>query len=253
MKSALPFILILAVALGAIAGGTMLYRAKREAVFAPIPGDQAATEPGAKPPHFRGSPQAKVVLEEFGDLQCPPCALLSKALKKIEQDYEGRLRVIFRHFPLAMHKHAVEAARATEAAGAQKKFWEMSDMLYENQATWSKEDKVTGIFEDYARKIGLDMERYKADLESNPLLGRIGLDNQRGVALGVTSTPTLFLNNQRVPVQSMSESGLRTAIDAALKGEQPFPTPTPTPPAAPSSSATPELTPTPTPPPPTAS
>ncbi len=237
MKSILPFILILAVALGAIAGGTMLYRAQREPVFAPIPGDQAAAEPGAKPPHYRGSPQAKVVLEEFGDLQCPPCSLLSVALKKMEHDYEGRLRVIFRHFPLAMHKHAIEAARAAEAAGAQKKFWEMSDVLYENQSAWSKEEKVGSIFEDYARKIGLDMERYRADLESNPLLGRIGLDNQRGIALGVTSTPTLFLNNQRVPVQSMSEPGLRAAIDAALKGEQPFPTPTPTATPAPESSA----------------
>lgn len=225
MKRFLPFILILAVAALAFGAGTAIYRAQRETVFAPIPGEQADANPGAVPPHFRGAARAPVVLEEFGDLQCPPCAMLAVLLKKLEEENRSRLRVVFRHFPLAMHKHAVEAARAAEAAGAQGHFWEMTDLLYEHQPEWSKEENVTAIFEGYAQKLGLDLARYKADLEDNKLLGRIGLDNQRGISMGVTSTPTLFINNQRIPQQYMTEPAIREAIDNVANGKPPFPTP----------------------------
>ncbi len=225
MKRLLPFILIIAVAALAVGGGTALYRARRETVFAPIPNEKADANPGAVPPHFRGAARAPVVLEEFGDLQCPPCALLAVLLKKLEEENRSRLRVVFRNFPLAMHKHAVEAARAAEAAGAQGRFWELADLLYEHQPEWSKEENVTATFEGYAQKIGLDLARFKADREDNKLLGRIGLDNQRGISMGVTSTPTLFINNQRVPQQFMTDQGLRDAIDNVANGKPPFPTP----------------------------
>lgn len=225
MKRFLPFLIILAVACLALGGGTALYRAKLETVFAPIPGELASANPGAVPPHFRGAARAPIVLEEFGDLQCPPCSFLAAALKKIEHDYEGRIRVVFRQFPLAMHKHAMEAARAAEAAGAQGKFWEMSDLLYENQLDWSKEQSVTAIFERYAQVVGLDLARYRLDRDDNKLLGRIGLDNQRGISLDVKSTPTLFINNQRVPQQSMNDNGLREAIENVAQGKTPFPVP----------------------------
>jgi protein-disulfide isomerase len=128
MKRYLPFAIIFFVALAALGGGTLLYRAKRETVLAPVPAELASAKPGAPTPHFRGAAKAPIVLEEFGDLQCPPCASFSVALKKIEHDYQGRLRVVFRQFPMPMHQHAVAAARATEAAGAQGRFWEMSDL-----------------------------------------------------------------------------------------------------------------------------
>ena len=225
MKRYLPFSIIFFVALAALGAGTMLYRANREVVFPPIPGELAAANPGAKPPHFRGAAKASVVLEEFGDLQCPPCAAISVLLKKIERDYSGRVRIVFRQFPMAMHNHAVEAARVTEAAGAQGRFWEMSDLLYETQNDWTKATAVQPVFEQYAQKIGLDPARFKTDCESNPLLGRIGMDSERGRALGVTGTPTIFINNQRIPMESMNEAGVRGAIDAIIKGNPPFPSP----------------------------
>lgn len=225
MKRLLPFVLIFLVGALALGAGTALYRAKRETVFAPIPGELAAANPGAAPPHFRGAARAPVALEEFGDLQCPPCAFLAGDLKKIERDYEGRVRVVFRQFPLAMHPHALEAARAAEAAGAQEKFWQMSDLLYEKQETWSKAQSVTAIFEEYAQNIGLDLARYRADLTNQKLADRIELDKQRGLSLEVKSTPTLFINNQRIPQQSMNETGLRIAIDNVANGKPPFPVP----------------------------
>ena len=230
MKRYLPFAIIFAVALIAVAAGTMLYRAKREAEFPPIPGELAAAHPGAKPPHNRGAVKATAVLEEFADLQCPPCGSISVLLKKLEQDYAGRLRVVFRQFPLPMHKHAMEAALAAEAAAVQGKFWEMSDLLYQNQTTWSKADTVTPIFEQYAQTIGLDVARYKHDLgQPEALQKRIEADQRRAEAMGVNATPTLFLNNQRVPQQSMNEPAIKSAIDAVLKGDTPFATATPTP------------------------
>lgn len=225
MKRYLPFGIILTVAVVALGGGAKLYHAKRETVLPPVQGEAAAANPGANPPHFRGAVKAPVVLEEFGDLQCPPCAAFSALLKKIEHEYTGRVRVVFRQFPMVMHPHAVEAARATEAAAVQGRFWEMADSLYETQVEWSKAADVQPLFEQYAQKIGLDLARYKTDRESNPLLGRIGMDSERGRALGVTATPTVFLNSQRVPIDSMTEPGLRAAIDALLKGDAPFPSP----------------------------
>jgi protein-disulfide isomerase len=237
MKRFLPFAIILIVALVAVGAGVTLYRANRETVFPPIAGELAAEHPGAKPPHFKGSTKATVVAEEFADLQCPPCAGLSVLLKKFDDEYGGRVRVVFRHFPLQMHKHAAEAARATEAAGLQGRFWEMSEMLFKNQSAWSKATEVTPIFEQYAQSIGLDVAKYKADLaQPEKLQSRIDADVARGDAMKVTATPTLFLNNQRVPQQSMNDAGIRKAIDALLKGEPAFPSasaaPTATPAAA---------------------
>lgn len=225
MKRYLPFVIIVAVALLAVGAGIIFYRTTQKRVAAPPPPvELPSPNAGAQPPHFRGAPKASVVLEEFADLQCPPCAALSVGLKKMEHEYSGRIKVIFRHFPMAMHNHAVEAAQATEAAAIQGRFWEMNDLLYENQIIWSKAADVQPLFEEYAQKIGLDLVRFKADLASQPVLARIGLDTQRGTSLDVKATPTLFINNQRVPVPSMNEAGLRAAIDTALAGNEPFPT-----------------------------
>jgi protein-disulfide isomerase len=244
MKRFLPFVIILVVALVAVGAGVTLYRANRESVFPPIAGELAAAQPGAKPPHFAGSPKATVVAEEFADLQCPPCANLAVLLKKFDQDYGGRVRVVFRQFPLDMHKHAVPAALAAEAAALQGRFWEMTEQLYKNQSAWSKATDVRPIFEQYAQAIGLDMAKYKADLaQPEKLQSRIDADVARGKAMNVSATPTLFLNNQRVPQQSMNDAGIRAAIDALLKGEPAFPAASPTPRAMPVATPPPTTTP----------
>src|SRR5207248_5258749 len=124
MKRYLPFAIVLVVALIAFASGTMLYRAKRPQVKN-IPESQSVSARSDPSAHVRGNPQAPVTLEEFADFQCPPCGQFAPFAEELLREYDSRLRVVFRNFPLAGHEHAREAALAAEAAGFQGKFWEM--------------------------------------------------------------------------------------------------------------------------------
>ena len=226
MKRSLPFLIIIFVL--AVAVGAAAYYMKRSAqenssIPAASPGhpSSAATTPapGAQPPHFRGSENASVTLEEFGDFECPPCGLLYPVLKGSENEYGPRLRVIFREFPLTPpHVHALAAARAAEAAGLQGRFFEMHDQLYENQKTWKDVFDVRPVFEEYARKIGLDVERWKKDQTSEVVEQRIFLDGVRAHSLGVKGTPTVFLNGTEIPFEQLTPEGLRSAINKALSG-----------------------------------
>lgn len=177
----------------------------------------ADASPGAQPPHFRGSEKAAVTLEEFGDFECPPCGDLYSVLKGIEGEYGPRLKVIFREFPLTpSHPHSLAAARAAEAAGMQGKFFEMHDLIYENQKTWKEMFDVRPVYEGYAKTIGLDVERWKKDQLSETVEQRIFLDGTRAHGLGVKGTPSVFLNGTEVPFPELNPEGLRKAIKAAF-------------------------------------
>ncbi|MGZ5022427.1 MAG: DsbA family protein [Chthoniobacterales bacterium] len=225
MKRYLPFIIIASVATAAATGGTFLYRAKRVDLSV-IVADVAGAKPGAKPPHSRGENRAPVTLEEFGDFQCPPCQNIATGLLKLEHDYGTKLRVIFRQFPLAIHNHADLAARAAEAAGRQDRFWEMHDLIYRNQLTWSQAADVEPIFAEYAKEVGLNVDRYKRDLVSEEVKERVHADQERGESLGVKSTPSVFINGHMVAPVSLNEPGVRRLIDDAIAGKTPTPTPT---------------------------
>src|SRR5438045_4909362 len=154
----LPFVIIGVVAALTITIGAMLYRAKRVAAVT-MSREQRVAAQATDSVHARGSADAPVTLEEFGDFQCPPCGRLAGSLQEIEKDYGARLRVIFRNFPFATHEHAREAAYAAEAAGLQGHFWEMHDLLYREQANWSKTKDVQTLFEAYSGMIHLDVEQ----------------------------------------------------------------------------------------------
>jgi protein-disulfide isomerase len=215
MKRYLPFIIVAAVALTTLGSGWMLYRANL------VPTPTAAKDSGETALHVRGNPKALVTVEEFGDFECPPCAMMSTALHQIEKDYGSKLRIIFRQFPLAMHPHARLAALAAEAAHLQGKFWEMHDMLYEKQPLWAKSPEApAALFHSFAGTLGLDVERFKKDMESPETNARVSADHQQGVSRGVHSTPTIFINNTALPSTSTNPTGVRAAIDAALKEKE---------------------------------
>jgi protein-disulfide isomerase len=121
-----------------------------------------------------------------------------------------------------MHAHADDAARASEAADMQHRFWEMHDLLYQEQAIWSKSPDVPSLFKEYARKIGLDVERFEKDMRSPEIRARVDSDQKLGLSRGVTSTPTLFINNTALPPTSLNAPAIHAAIDEALK-EKPKP------------------------------
>ena len=221
MKRYLPFFIVGTVALVTIASGTMLYRAKRLPALTIPENSMAPGAGGAESGHVRGRADAPVTIIEFGDFQCPPCANLSEPINQLERDYRSRLRVVFRHFPLANHQHAREAALASEAAGLQGRFWEMHDLLYREQSVWSKAPDVRILFNAYAGMLGLNIDRFKKDMESEEAKARVASDEQKAGALGVTTTPTIFVNNHQVSPAHLNPAGLRGSIDTALRARTP--------------------------------
>ena len=181
------------------------------------PAPPAVTEAGADPPHAEGPANAPVTIEEFGDFQCPPCAMFHPVLKTMEKEFGSKLRVIFREFPLVpAHEHALSAARAAEAAGLQGKFWEMHNLIYTNQNSWKTAFDVRPIFEEYATRIGLNIDRYRQDLTSEAVQNRIFQDGKRARALGVKGTPTVFMNGREIPFESLEPTKLRPLIEAEI-------------------------------------
>lgn len=216
MKRYLPFIIIGSVALLTLGAGTMLYRAKR--VEAAASGHAGGTS-GATPQHVRGESNAPVTLEEFGDFQCPACATTATMLRGIEAAYGSRLRMVFWNFPLAMHRHGRDAALASEAAARQNHFWEMHDLLYQNQTAWSNATDVRPLFEKYAAELHLDVDRFKKDCASEEVAEQVDRQRSEGVSRGVKNTPTIFINNRLVD-PPFSAAGFREAVDAALTAAQ---------------------------------
>ena len=159
-----------------------------------------------------------VVLEEYGDYQCPPCGLLYPVLKDIEKEYGKQLQIVFHHFPLAkIHKNAMAAARAAEAARNQGKFWEMHDRLYRNQNTWKDLDDPRSVFTQYANELGLNVDRFTHDLDSPEVEQRIAADMQKGTSVGVTGTPTVFIDGNMLRYEATTPDGLRQGINFMLQ------------------------------------
>jgi protein-disulfide isomerase len=159
-----------------------------------------------------------VVLEEYGDYQCPPCGQLYPELKQIEHEYGNQVQIVFHHFPLTkLHKNALVAAHAAEAARNQNKFWEMHDRLYRNQKEWADQDDPRLTFISYARQLNLNIDQFKQDMESNLVDQRISADIQRGASMGVTGTPTIFLDTHMLRYEATNAHGLRRGINVLLE------------------------------------
>jgi protein-disulfide isomerase len=216
MKRYLPFVIVIVVALATFGSGAMLYRAKRPQVRN-IPESQSAQAKTDTLAHTRGNPDAPVTLEEFGDFQCPPCGSFASFLEELLKEYDSRVRVVFRNYPLPAHEHAREAAQAAEAAGLQGKFWEMYDTLYREQSLWSNASNARELFESYAGTIGLDVDQFKKDMDGDKVRERIDSDHALADFLGVKATPTLFINNRAIEPKDKNPEGVRAAINAALE------------------------------------
>ena len=163
--------------------------------------------------HVRGAPSALVTLVEYADFECLNCARAFPLLVRYLEEFQGTLRIVFRHFPLGWeHPASALAARATEAAARQGKFWEMHDELFRNPGMLHRE-----ALHAHAASIDLDLARFSADLDDPQLVARIERDITSGRASSVNATPTFFVDGARY-ANSRNVEGLRDAIfDAAMR------------------------------------
>jgi len=210
MKRFLPFIIIGATLLVVVGVGWTMLRGRRSADGdRPLP--QAVASPTVK---AKTTSTHVVTIEEYGDYQCPPCGLLYPELKKIESEYGSSIRIVFHHFPLTkMHKNALAAAHAAEAAGRQNHFWEMHDRLYLNQKAWKDEADPRPTFVGYARDLGLDTAKFTADMDSKEVDEKISYEVKLAEAKGITATPTLVLDGNELRTEATTPQGIRRAID----------------------------------------
>jgi protein-disulfide isomerase len=149
---------------------------------------------------------------EYGDYQCPYCGEAYSIVKQIQQKFDNNLRFVFRNFPLAqIHSYAEVAAEAAEAAGAQNKFWEMHDYLYEHQNKLAAPQLIAA-----AEPLGLDVERFTDGLSRHAYAERVREDFLSGVRAGVNGTPTFFINGVRHD-GSWDLDSLSEAINAQLQ------------------------------------
>jgi protein-disulfide isomerase len=186
---------------------------------AKTPGIPTNAPPGAQPPNMAGSETAAVTIEEFADYQCGSCASVHPAMNEIKSLYGSRIKFIFRNYPLSIpaHDKSYLAAVTAEAAGMQGKFWEMQNALFTNQQNWTTDPNYRELWKGYAKKIGLNVEKLDEDVAGIAAKSRVDADLERGRILGISSTPTVYVNGVSIPFGDMKTSTLKTLIDSEIQ------------------------------------
>ncbi len=231
-KSNAPMLIIGAVLVLALLGGWYLFSSSKpgsnantakanNANAASTPKQNsipANAPPGASPPNQSGSASALVTIEEFADFQCPQCAATHPIMNEIKSTYGSRIRFIYRDYPLDIpaHDKSYDASVAAEAAGMQNKFWDMQNLLFTNQRAWTADPNYKQIWKDYAQKIGLDIPKWENDMSGIAARARVDEDKKRAKGVGVSSTPTVFINNVEIPFAQLNVASLKQLIDAEL-------------------------------------
>lgn len=169
-------------------------------------------------PNVKGNKDSQIVITEFADLQCPACAQANPAVEQLVEEYKDKVKFVFRHFPLNIHPNGKDASYAAEAAGAQGKFFEMANLLYQKQSEWSTLPDPYSQFTVYVRELGLNEEEFASTYRNDERKARVAQDTADGNVLGVSATPTFFFNDEQITVGGVGE--LRRKIEEALAGQQ---------------------------------
>ena len=169
--------------------------------------------------HMTGPKQAKVTVVEFGDFQCPACGVAYQVVKQIKEEYKGKMSFVFREYPLMAHKYGYLSALAVEAASGQGKFWEMYDKLYSNQKEWSESKDALAIFATYAKEIGIDVNKFREDVDSKKYDAKIQADLSDGNQLGVNATPTFFING-KIYSGALTYDNFKSVVESELKSNK---------------------------------
>lgn len=219
------FVLILVAVVGLMAGLFVVSGGKDDSavVNTEFEGDAKVVQADD---HVQGPADAKVTIIEYGDFECPACLAFFPNITQLKQERGDDFQFVFRHLPLTqIHPNALAAHRASEAAHNQGKFWEMHDLLYENQRSWSANGgsdigDATAFFEGLAEQLALDMEQYRADFSSDEVLQKINKFTASGEQFDATATPTLILNGEKIATPPTYDA-LVALLDAELGIEAP--------------------------------
>jgi protein-disulfide isomerase len=210
MKRVITIVIIVVLAVGF---GFFLYKMSPQTPVATSVDFNLSDLPELKQPrntesddHILGNPQAKNTIVAYEDIQCPACAQFEPTLKALPSVLEDT-KVVFRHFPLlSLHKNAAVAALASEAASAQGKFWEFSQIAYDSQTQWSTLSDPVEKFVEYASAAGVaDVEKFKNETQNQAYKARVEKDLREAMALQVQGTPTLFFNGKQIELGSVDK------------------------------------------------
>ncbi len=211
--------IILWIIVGVIVGGGLIWYAVSMAAK-PAP---TAAQPASEAQlvredshHVTATSTEKAQLVEFLDFECESCRAAAPLVEELKKEYGDRITFVSRYFPLPGHRNSGTAALAVEAAAQQGKYGQMSGKMFETQPEWGeKQDSQATLFRAFAQELGLDMDKYDATVADDKTWDRIRKDVADGTALGVTGTPTFFLNGEKLTLNS--EGQFRQLLDAAVK------------------------------------
>jgi protein-disulfide isomerase len=166
--------------------------------------------------HVTGPKDAPVTLVEYSDFQCPACESYFYVVERLIASSTVPIRLVYRHFPLSQHANAIPASLASEAASSQGKFWEMYRLLFDNHTDWTELKDPNPVFIGYATKLGLNVEVFKADMASSTLKQKITDSVKEGTSIGISGTPTFFVNGKVIDNPKSYEE-FKTIIEQASK------------------------------------
>ncbi len=215
MNNLRPFLIIALVLLVAAAGTALLLKSNQR-----VDSSRAADVESSDTAKKKVAADTVVTLEEFGDYQCPPCGQLHPTLKKLKQEYGANLNLIFRNLPLTkIHQNALAAAQAAEAARSQNRFWEMHDLLYENQSLWKDDVNPRSIFIQFAKDLGLNTWQFTRDMDGEQIQMRIEADADAAAKQGIDGTPTILINGRQLRAEMTTPDGVRKGIEVMLSAK----------------------------------
>jgi len=154
----------------------------------------------------------QVEILKYSDFQCPACRDYVPMEKQLENEYGDMVTVTYKHFPLSGFQYSRLAAHSTEAAREQGKFQEMHDLIFENQAEWSR-GNARELFEGYAEQLNLNMEQFREDVESDEIAARVERDRQEGMRRMVNSTPTFFVNGRKLQQNPQNYDQMKSIVE----------------------------------------
>lgn len=176
--------------------------------------------------YIKPSALATVTMVEFGDFQCPACGAYHPLVKQVMTEYAGKVNFVFRNFPLPQHSNANISAYGAEAAGLQGKYWQMYSKLYESQDEWSSKENAKDLIIGYAKDMGLNLDQFKKDIDSQTVKDRVTKDTADGNLIPVNATPTFFVNGVKLENPGSADD-FKKVLDQALKKSAITQTPAP--------------------------